>query len=144
MRKFFAGLLLMAAAGCGHHVESGQGKRPPEQSGKPAVVEISPGRRGEPLVDERLGRSPEEIEAQIKEKVRKRIPAGTPIKEAKVLLEKDGFACSFERDEGSGVPFLYCDYRDNGWPVFRRTQASVYYEAGRVTRVKVSTGLIGP
>lgn len=89
-------------------------------------------------------------------------PIGSPIADAKIIMEQNGFKCEYREKETfaevrydknapgrlrqtvyEDVDSLYCDI-SKGFIVARRWQASLVHKERLVTEVSVSTGLIGP
>ena len=82
------------------------------------------------------------------------MPLGEDVKQAKLVMERNGFACQWEKNEQfatfssgkqvthSKADYLYCD-REQGWITPERWQVAVVHKKGKVTDVRVSYGLIG-
>lgn len=91
------------------------------------------------------------------------IPIGNPIADAKTIMKQNGFKCEY-REKGTfveerydenapgrvrqtiyeDVDFLYCDISKGFFIVARRWQAALIHRERLVTKISVSTGLIGP
>ncbi|MEQ9549235.1 MAG: hypothetical protein RIM23_06420 [Coleofasciculus sp. G3-WIS-01] len=97
----------------------------------------------------------------MEEEILYQIPIGSPIDEAKVIMEQNGFKCEYVQNgtysevrasqnapgrirqtKHENVDFIYCDI-NQGFIVSRRWQAAIEYKDGCVTKVSVSTGLSG-
>ena len=92
---------------------------------------------------------------EMQEKLVALIPPGTPIEQAKRLMENEGFVCTCEKNEtfishdGSRFAnrtFLLCDRYDRQPRslVSRRWQIALMEQDERVAGVAVSSGLSGP
>lgn len=94
-----------------------------------------------------LSENPEEV----KRSILKVIPPGSDINRAKIIMEKNGFKCSFVKDSSFAdknsiyqhIDFLYCDI-EKGFIVGRRWQVAVVVKNSLVSEIFVSTGLTGP
>lgn len=73
-------------------------------------------------------------------RVRAAVPLGTPLEEARAIMERNGFQCQPDSDNTS---VLHCDktYGGTMTPVRRKWKASFSAPDGRVAEVKSSTGL---
>ena len=71
------------------------------------------------------------------------IPLGTPAESARVVLERNGFAC---RPAAEGPSAVWCDKWSGGrWAIVRRRWiASVTIDNGKVVATRANTGLVGP
>ncbi len=79
------------------------------------------------------------------------IPIGSDINAAKIIMEKNGFKCSIQKDSSftdgekvyEHIDFLYCDI-EKGFLIGRRWQVAIVFKKNSVTEILVSTGLTGP
>jgi hypothetical protein len=92
-------------------------------------------------------------EAPMYEAVRRRVPSGTAVADARRFMECEGFACQVEKDksflEGGAVreraDFLYCQRMDGaGFLMVRNWQVILVLRDGAVEEVIVTGNLIGP
>jgi hypothetical protein len=84
-------------------------------------------------------------ETAMKAEVLRHVPVGTPVEDAERIMSSSGFDCTYFSPGGDDPPLLFCDvYQKEDWLVSRRWMVSFYCNDGKVTRVDVSTGLIGP
>ncbi len=67
------------------------------------------------------------------------IPIGTPVSDARRFMVAEGFECRDSTEPG----YMYCD-RHDGSVVQRRWQVSLVHRHGKLTEVRVDTGLVGP
>lgn len=96
---------------------------------------------------------------QMRAEIQRWIRGGTPVGDAKALMERSGFACTnmqnetFAADHDSGrgqvfhesLDFLYCDRKALMAPVvMQRWQVALVLERDSVTDVLVSIGIIAP
>src|SRR5437899_1147566 len=74
----------------------------------------------------------------------KRIPLGTPLKQAQAVMQACGFTCSLERDPGSRGLSLFCraDMED-GFLVGTTFRVKIEFQKEQVTNVKVWVGWTG-
>lgn len=76
------------------------------------------------------------------QEILRHVPAGSSVNDAKHLMEKNGFECSFEGDTKG--TYLYCDIHKSMDPlVTRRWQVIIRYQNENVTSISVTTGVIG-
>jgi hypothetical protein len=94
--------------------------------------------------------------ASLKQEIKKHIPTGTTIEDARRIMEANGFKCQLmersffaEREEDdhplpvhSDIDFLYCDKEKGGLFCDRRWQVAIVHEHGIVSDVFVSIGRI--
>ena len=98
--------------------------------------------------DERLSEQPTTATAQVEGW----IPVGTPVADAQRIMEQRHFTCSMRTNSSFGdlkaADFLYCDRRDSDSDitpiVVRRWQVALVLADGKVSAVRLTTGLIGP
>ena len=92
---------------------------------------------------ERLSAEPDEATAQVK----RWIPVGTSVAHARRIMEQHGFACSLVTNSAFAdlreTDYVYCDRRE-GSMTQRRWQAALVLVDGKVSGVRVTTGLVGP
>jgi hypothetical protein len=99
---------------------------------------------------------------RMEEEILNYIPIGTPVTDAKFLMEINGFQCQYiwndrysrnRKLQGSPmlkqtvspkVDFLSCDIYKGWFIVSRRWQVAIVHQKSRVTDVSVSTGLLSP
>jgi hypothetical protein len=76
-----------------------------------------------------------------------KLPVGTPIEDAQVFMEREGFKCSSSTNaafgDRTGLDYVTCDRLEGSEPVRRRWQVAVVHQSGKVVEVLASTGLIG-
>jgi hypothetical protein len=93
-----------------------------------------------------------EQSAAVTTQIRGWIPVGTSLSDARRIMEHHHFTCSMMTNSSfgdlKGADFLYCDRRDSDSRitpiVVRRWQVALVLSDGRVSDIRVSTGLIGP
>jgi hypothetical protein len=98
--------------------------------------------------DERLPQQPADATAQI----RRWIPVGASLPDARRIMEQHHFNCSIMTNSSFGDlkarDFIYCDRHDPDSRVIpivvRRWQVALVMSDGRVSDIRVTTGLIGP
>ena len=98
--------------------------------------------------DDRLSEQPTTATAQ----VQSWIPVGTSLADAQQIMEQHHFTCSIMTNSSFGdlkaVDFLYCDYSDSDnhiTPiVVRRWQVALVLADGKVSAIRLTTGLISP
>jgi hypothetical protein len=107
-------------------------------------------------------------ETKMKAEVLKRIPIGSSIERAQIVMQKSGFECeiiwnrsfgdydeqgnptppprALPQIEGKRVDFLYCDKEKAAFPYIftRRWQIAIVHKNGAVTEVRVAISLTGP
>ncbi len=92
----------------------------------------------------------------MKEEILSYISIGSPIADAKEVMEQNGFTCEYMENETHGtteenlrfnVDFLYCDFSkpllSKALVVSRRWQVVIEHQDESVESVFVSTGLVG-
>ena len=91
-----------------------------EQIGKQKTIEVGPGWcKVDPAV------------------VLKEVPLGTPLPQARSIMEGHGFHCLDGTGDAQG-PFLRCTaYEGTGWVAGVATVVKVYYRAGQVTDIQI-------
>jgi hypothetical protein len=91
---------------------------------------------------ERLSEQPSKAASQIESWV----PLGTSLSDARQIMQQHRFTCSVVTngsfEELRGADYLYCDYSASG-TVRRRWQAALVLVEGKVSAIRVTTGLIG-
>jgi hypothetical protein len=98
--------------------------------------------------DEKLSEQPATAVTQIQNW----IPVGTSLADAQRIMEQHLFICSTMTNSSFGdlkaADFLYCDRRDSDSRVTpivtRRWQVALVVADGKISAVRVATGLIGP
>jgi hypothetical protein len=98
--------------------------------------------------DEHLSEEPAQAAIQIQSWV----PVGTLLADAQHLMEQHHFACSVMTNSNFGdlkaANYLYCDRRvtnDLVAPItVRRWQVALVLSDGKISALRVTTGLIGP
>jgi hypothetical protein len=92
---------------------------------------------------DRLSTRPDQATAQ----VQGWIPAGTPITQARRIMEQHGFTCSLVTNRGfadlHAADYIYCDRRESSITQWR-WQAALVFSEGKVSAVRVTTGLASP
>lgn len=72
---------------------------------------------------------------------------GTPVADARRIMEGHGFTCSIVTNGSfgdlQGADYLYCDH-SSGAAVRRRWQAALLLADQKVADIRVTTGLVGP
>lgn len=112
---------------------------------------ISPDQRVIMQPDQQLVRATTDIRqpAVMKEALRRAIPTGTSLANARRFMEQEGFACKITRNGSfrgrEGIDYLYCDRSERyaHW-VDQRWQIALVLEGDRVRDIEVAHGLIGP
>jgi hypothetical protein len=94
---------------------------------------------------EKLSDQPAKAAAQIQTWV----PIGTPLADARKIMEQHHFICSTKTNsvfgDLKGIDYLYCDCSASaGWPVQQRWQVALVLTNSKVSDVQVGTGLVGP
>ena len=94
---------------------------------------------------DKLSEQPAQAAAQIQSWV----PVGTPLADARHIMEQHQFKCSVMTNSSFGdlkaADFLYCDHSESaGSPVIRRWQVALVLSDSKIADVRVSTGLVGP
>jgi hypothetical protein len=77
------------------------------------------------------------------------VPIGTAIDDARRRLDAQGFRCAATRfapfaGEADSLNYAYCDGSSRSVFVTRRFQLALVDSGGLLSRVRVTTGLIGP
>lgn len=88
-----------------------------------------------------------ENSAVAKTQFEKLLPTGTSRIDAEKLLTKKGVRHALQHGSfgtESFPDYIYCDYSDSGFPVFRRWQAALVLKDDKVVDYRVTFGLIGP
>jgi len=103
--------------------------------------------KGDRLLEEIVGGETVEAKAGWWRKdpavVLKEIPIGTPVDQAKAVMEAHGFKCS-EQPEQNG-PFLLCHaFKRTGFLTGTGIDIKIVHHASRVTNVEVVTSYSGP
>jgi hypothetical protein len=96
---------------------------------------------------EKLSEQPTQAASQIQSWV----PVGTSLADAQHIMQQHHFACSVMTNSGSGdlkpVVFLYCDRhvidKQANRDVVRRWQVALIVSDGKISAMRVSTGLSG-
>ena len=88
-----------------------------------------------------------------KQQIQNLIPLGTTATNAELMMKQNGFRCSVRSgdfiDESNVVNkggfFIYCNKSQSaGWPVLLRYQVALVLTDDKVTKIYLSTGLVGP
>lgn len=91
-------------------------------------------------------------ESTLKQEVRRRIPVGSSISDAKFSLQLNGFECSYQKDSDSGASietkrttskeadYLYCDAESHRLICIRTYTSFVRYKNETVTNVDAAIG----
>ena len=90
--------------------------------------------------------------AQAESQIQSWVPVGTPLADAQRIMQQHNFTCSVSTNSSfgdlHGADFLYCDchFADSGFTpiVYRVWKVALVLGDGKITGVRVSTGLVGP
>jgi len=74
--------------------------------------------------------------------VLKYLSPGMPIENAKRIMEDSGFKC--ENSLSMGPPAVSCVHASHHFLMIDEIQVLLYHEAGKLTKIEVDCGTIGP
>ena len=89
-------------------------------------------------------------ESAMRKQLLKFIPVGSDIESGKSFLEKNGFSCSWYKQQRfvgfkEKMNYIYCNYQSHDFPVNKRWQIALIPEDNKNIRdISVSFGLVGP